>query len=81
MCVDCRKSLSLQQQSAEMESPFKLSQDFDPTNPLSIYEYSRHLIGNSLHSLLGDEVAERARKGKGGLGQMVEELFFGYCFN
>ena len=54
---------------------------FDKTNPLSIYDYSRHLIGQSLHSLFGDSVIEHKRKGKGGLGQMVEELFFKYDVN
>ncbi|MCM1518196.1 MAG: hypothetical protein NC117_06115 [Pseudoflavonifractor sp.] len=58
-----------------------MSDKFDRTNPMSIYDYSRHLIGHSLHSLLGDDVMERRRKGKGGLGQMVEELFFGYDVN
>ncbi|MCM1028524.1 MAG: hypothetical protein NC484_02800 [Alloprevotella sp.] len=48
---------------------------------MSIFNYSRHLIGNSLHSLLGDSVIEQKRKGKGGLGQMVEELFFNYDVN
>lgn len=48
---------------------------------MSIFNYSRHLIGNSLHSLLGDIVIEHKRKGKGGLGQMVEELFFNYEVN
>lgn len=54
---------------------------FDKTDPLSIYDYSRFLIGQSLHSLLGDAVLDHSRKGKGGLGQMVEELFFGYDIN
>jgi len=53
----------------------------DRSNPMSIFNYSRHLIGNSLHSLLGDSVIEHKRKGKGGLGQMVEELFFNYDVN
>lgn len=53
----------------------------DRSNPLSIFNYSRHLIGHSLHSLLGDSVIEHKRKGKGGLGQMVEELFFNYDVN
>ena len=44
---------------------------FDSKSPLSIYEYSRFLIGQSLHSLLGDIAIEHKRKGKGGLGQMV----------
>lgn len=54
---------------------------FDRTNPMSIFNYSRHLIGNSLHSLFGDSVIDQKRKGKGGLGQMVEELFFNYDVN
>ena len=54
---------------------------FDRSSPMSIFNYSRHLIGHSLHSLLGDEVIEQKRKGKGGLGQMVEELFFNYDIN
>ena len=54
---------------------------FDPTSPMSIFNYSRHLIGESLHSLLGDAVVMRERKGKGGLGQMVEDLFFKYAPN
>lgn len=54
---------------------------FDHTSPMSIFNYSRHLIGQSLHSLLGDEVISQKRKGKGGLGQMVEELFFNYNVN
>lgn len=54
---------------------------YDRSSPMSIYNYSRHLIGNSLRSLLGDTVAVHKRKGKGGLGQMVEELFFGYDVN
>jgi DNA mismatch repair protein MutH len=57
------------------------NEDFDRTRPLSIFEYSRHLIGQSLHSLLGDEAVQHFRKGKGGLGQMVEELFFNYDVN
>ena len=38
---------------------------FDRTNPLSIFNYSRHLIGNSLHSLLGNKAIKQKRKGKG----------------
>lgn len=54
---------------------------FDRNDPLSIYDFSRLLIGKSLHGLVGDEAISRSRKGKGGLGQMVEELFFGYEVN
>lgn len=62
------------------ESKFSLD-TFDRTSPMSIFEYSRHLIGQSLRSLLGDSVIDVTRKGKGGLGQMVEELFFKYDVN
>lgn len=58
-----------------------LTDTFDKSNPIAIYEFSRFLIGQSLHSLLGDEAISKARKGKGGLGQMVEELFFRYEVN
>ena len=54
---------------------------FDSKSPLSIYEYSRYLIGHSLHSLLGEIAVSHKRKGKGGLGQMVEELYFKYPIN
>lgn len=54
---------------------------FDTKSPLSIYDFSRFLIGHSLHSLFGDIAVEHKRKGKGGLGQMVEELFFKYDIN
>lgn len=54
---------------------------FDKTNPLAIYDFSRLLIGQSLHSLFGEEAISQKRKGKGGLGQMVEEMFFGYEVN
>lgn len=53
----------------------------DTSSPQSIFDYSRHLIGHSLRSLLGDRAIENKRKGKGGLGQMVEELFFKYDVN
>lgn len=53
----------------------------DRTSPMSIFNYSRHLIGHSLRSLIGEDVIARSRKGKGRLGQMVEELFFKYDVN
>lgn len=64
-----------------MADPQLKTGTFDKSNPLSIYDYSRHLIGRSLHALFGDEVIAKTRKGKGGLGQMVEELFFRYDVN
>lgn len=54
---------------------------YNPKDPVSIFEYSKFLMGQSLHSLLGDEILSLKRKGKGGLGQMVEELFFKYDIN
>ena len=54
---------------------------YDSSSALSIYEYSRFLIGNSLRSLLKDDFPSKSRTGKGGMGQMVEELFFGYSVN
>lgn len=54
---------------------------FDKSDPYSIYDFSRFLIGHSLHTLLGDDIIPKVRKGKGGLGQMVEELFFNYEIN
>lgn len=54
---------------------------FDRTNPLSIFEFSRSLIGHSLHSLFGDNALALSKNGKGSLGQLVEELFFGYGVN
>ncbi len=57
------------------------NETFDKTNPESIYDFSRFLIGKSLHSLLGEKAVNHKRKGKGGLGQMAEELFFGYDVN
>lgn len=62
------------------ESSF-MKTDYDKKDPLSIYNYSQSLIGRSLHSLLGNVAVEHKRKGKGGLGQMVEELFFNYEVN
>lgn len=57
------------------------NQSIDKSNPLSIYDYSRHLIGHTLREMVGEEALNGVRKGKGGLGQMVEELFFGYDVN
>lgn len=64
-----------------MANPDYRTEGYDKNNPLSIYNFSRFLIGHSLHSLMGDEVRLYKRNGKGGLGQMVEELFFKYDIN
>ncbi|MGM9775088.1 MAG: MutH/Sau3AI family endonuclease [Candidatus Egerieousia sp.] len=57
------------------------SATYDKKNPISIFDYSKYLIGESLLSLLGDGIRTHIFKGKGGLGQMVEELFFKYEVN
>ena len=54
---------------------------FDKTDAVAIYEYSHKLINHSLHELFGEEAVVKSRKGKGRLGQMVEELFFRYDVN
>lgn len=64
-----------------MGEPSFTSEQFDRTSPLAIYNFSRLLIGKSLHDLLGDDIIANTRKGKGGLGQMVEKYFFGYEIN
>lgn len=53
---------------------------YNPTSQKSILEYTCGLIGKSLRELV-DEVELKSRSGKGGLGQLVEELYFGYTIN
>lgn len=53
---------------------------YDRTSPESIYEYSKLLVGKSLRDLVPEENLQN-RLGKGGLGQLVEELFFEYEVN
>ena len=55
--------------------------DYDWNNPTAIYDFCQYLIGKSLYDIFGKEIASATRKGKGGLGQMVEELFFNYEVN
>lgn len=50
---------------------------YDCTDPKSIFEYSKAILGKSLRECVGNETLI-ARKGKGGLGLLVEEYFFGY---
>ena len=52
---------------------------FQLDNPLSIFEYSAQLMGKTLQEWAGTDLEER--KGRGRLGQMVEEVFFGYEVN
>lgn len=54
--------------------------EYDKTDRLSIYEYSKKLLGKTLE----EAIAPRnivSRDGKGRLGQLVEEYFFGYDVN
>lgn len=54
------------------------SKDYNDKDLVSIFEYSKQLIHKSLRDFApnADE-----RKGKGGLGQLLEELFFHYDVN
>jgi len=53
---------------------------FDDSDPNSIEEYARRLVGKTLRELTG--VTKKGRfKGKGKLGQLVEELYFKYSPN
>lgn len=57
---------------------------YDKTSIASIFEYSKKLIGHSLREVVSEEerVASNLQgQGKGGLGQMIEELFFHYRVN
>jgi hypothetical protein len=57
---------------------------YDKTNIASIFEYSQKLIGHSLRELVSEEEQQASNlqgQGKGGLGQMIEDLFFHYPIN
>lgn len=47
---------------------------YDITNAASIFEYSRGLLGKTLREFTWE--GYKPKKGKGGLGQMVENLYF-----
>lgn len=47
---------------------------YDNTNPISIFEYSKGLIGKTLRDFL--QKGYIPKKGKGSLGQMVENIYF-----
>ena len=49
---------------------------YDNQDKASIFEYSKRLVNHCLRDFAPD--AEE-RGGKGGLGQLVEDLFFGYA--
>ena len=54
--------------------------NYDRSNKWSILEYSKQLLGKTLEQAIAPDIIE-ARKGKGRLGQLVEEYFFGYDVN
>lgn len=47
---------------------------YDKTSAFSIFEYSKGLLGKNLRNFLHEEYIPK--KGKGGIGQMVENLYF-----
>lgn len=47
---------------------------YDKTSPISIFEYSKKLLGKTLRDFIRDDYSPK--KGKGSIGQMVENLFF-----
>jgi DNA mismatch repair protein MutH len=51
---------------------------YDKTKYESIFEYSKQLIEHTLRDFAPDA---EVRLGKGGFGQLVEELYFGYNLN
>ena len=51
--------------------------NYDRADKWSILEYSKQLLGKSLEQAIALDIIE-VRKGKGRLGQLVEEYFFGY---
>lgn len=60
------------------------SMEYNKYSIQSIFEYSQKLIGHSLRDVVGEEAIKSSRlqgQGKGGLEQMIEELFFHYPIN
>ncbi len=47
---------------------------YDIKSATSIFEYSKGLLGNTLRDFVWE--GYMAKKGKGGLGQMVENIYF-----
>ena len=52
---------------------------YDANDVSSIFEYSKGLLGHTLRDFAA--LGYEDRKGKGGLGEMVEEIYFGYDKN
>lgn len=60
-----------------------MNKNYDKASSKSIEEYARNLIGTSLLEVLGEEGIDNkiSTKGKGKLGNLVEEKYFGYKVN
>lgn len=56
-----------------------MEKQYNPTDIKSIFEHSKGLLGHTLRDFAPDDY--QCRKGKGGLGEMVEKIFFGYDKN
>lgn len=56
-----------------------MQKQYNQNDISSIFEYSKGLLGHSLREFVSPDY--EARKGKGGLGEMVEEIYFGYDKN
>ncbi|RYJ43716.1 MutH/Sau3AI family endonuclease [Flavobacterium beibuense] len=50
---------------------------YDSTNPLSIENYAKQLLNKSLRNVLGEGIVQNYT-GKGRLGQLLEDSYFGY---
>ena len=53
-----------------------MNNKYNPNSIKSIFEYSKGLLGHTLRDFAPDDY--QGRKGKGSLGEMVEEIYFGY---
>lgn len=56
-----------------------MAKQYNPNDVSSIFEYSKGLLGHTLRDFASSNY--EARKGKGSLGEMVEEIYFGYDKN
>lgn len=57
----------------------QLNMHYNPTDISSIFEYSKGLLGHTLREFASQDY--ETRKGKGSLGEMVEDIYFGYDKN
>lgn len=56
-----------------------IKKQYNPSDINSIFEHSKGLLGHTLREFTTSNY--KARKGKGSLGEMVEEIYFGYDKN